>query len=59
MCVQLMSACGGATVDRLEETKTKRCLNMINSVRMEGVDSSFDMQNGLAGNLLTGSHKPV
>lgn len=27
--------------------------------RGEGVDSSFDMQNGLAGNLLTGSHKPV
>lgn len=32
---------------------------MISSLQMEGVDSSFDMQNGPARNLLTGSHKPV
>lgn len=54
-----MSVCGAASVHQLQETKTKKCLNMINSLQMEGVDSSFDMQNGLTGNLLRGSHKPV
>lgn len=59
MYVQLMSVFGGATVCQLEETKTRRRLNMISSLHTEGVDSSFDMQNGPARNLLTGSHKPV
>lgn len=55
MCVHLMSACG------LEKQQRNKDWEVFEHERLqvEGGDSSFDMQNGLAENLLAGSHKPV
>lgn len=61
MCVHLMSVCG------LEKQRQPGCRQRNKErevfeherLQVEGVDSSFYMQNAMAGNLLAGNHKPV
>lgn len=61
LCVGLMSVCrlekrrGPARRQRRKDWEVFEH----DGVQVKGVDSSSDMQNAVAGNLLAGSHKPV